>query len=148
MLTWLVGVTTWAGRFQAEARVCALANQSVEEIAMFEIRQGDPRHGHGTNFPETFWIPQLERFMSGAGCDADIPPVLHCPTATVGPVQSWTVSASDGGCCEAHGYRGPGETCNASCAEKECATAHMFWKPENYSVHPYTCCAKPPGEGL
>ena len=75
--------------------MCALANQSVQEIAMFEIRQGDPRHGHGTNFPEPFWLPQLEHFMSGAGCDADIPPVLTCPRASVGPASSWTVSACE-----------------------------------------------------
>ena len=211
----------------AKDRVCALANQSIQEIDMFELRQGDARPGHSTNFPEPFWIPQLELFMSGAGCEARIPHQLRCPNATVGPASqshimnhsgapsrfemcfaihtprqvpyheptdnrcwftighlswayripaplvpgvpaktrlepsvkkvdphciyntavqadSWIMSGQDVGCCNSNGHRSNTSTCNVSCAEKECAAAHMYWKPENFSKHPYTCCTLPP----
>jgi hypothetical protein len=109
-------------------------NHSVEEIAMFDIKQGqaDPNK----NFPEPFWIPQLEKFMHGGGCAAKVPNITKCPN------EFWRQGGESPGCCESNSRRGTGSPkCNVSCAEAECAAANMIWKPFNYSKHPYECCA-------
>ena len=134
---------TWStSAISAEQRICMLMNQSVDEIAMFVLRQGQTNKL--LNFPEPFWIPQLEKFMSDeTTCEAVIPARTKCPVATVGPKDSWTLGG-DPGCCESNDHRGPVEYCNQQCAMKECANAGMYWKPENYSIHPYECCVKKP----
>lgn len=123
----------------AEQRICMLMNQSVNEIAMFVLRQG--QENPLLNFPEPFWIPQLEKFMTEASCDAPLPNRTKCPSAIVGPEDSWFLGG-DPGCCESSSRRGPGLYCNQECAKKECKTAGMYWKPENYSIHPYECCSQ------
>ena len=127
----------------AKARLCMLANQSVEEIDMFVLKQG--AGPDKASFPEPFWIEPLEAFMRGGGCNAAIPAPAKCPNASVGPPYSWAVSSADVGCCVASSRRGrdPGVKCDVSCAEAECAAASMFWRPENYTTHPYECCLKP-----
>eukprot|EP00039_Didymoeca_costata_P014603 m.237650 g.237650 ORF g.237650 m.237650 type:complete len:435 (+) comp16057_c0_seq35:117-1421(+) len=133
---------TWAvTAISAEQRICVLMNQSVQEIDMFVLKQGNPVKEQ--NFPESFWIPNLERYMRGGGCIPDIPKPPVCPNAIVGPANSW-VPGDDQGCCISFGHRGTNLTCNESCAQAECAKAKMYWKPENYSSHPYECCQAPP----
>jgi hypothetical protein len=51
----------------AELRVCALMNASVTEIDMFRLAPEQ-------NWPESFWIPQLEKFVAGGGCIVKPPP--------------------------------------------------------------------------
>ena len=52
------------------------------------------------------------------------------------------------GCCETSATRGPHLFCNETCAQSECeaagkgATESWYWRPENYSSHPYECCNK------
>ena len=52
-------------------------NKSVAEIDVFLLQQGDPRPEH--NFPYPFWVTELEKFVGGGGCEAKVPPVVHCP---------------------------------------------------------------------
>mmetsp|Transcript_13797 Transcript_13797/g.41214 ORF Transcript_13797/g.41214 Transcript_13797/m.41214 type:complete len:123 (+) Transcript_13797:109-477(+) len=105
-------------------------NASVEEIDMFDLA---PDKG----FPEPFWIPQLQKFMAGGGCPFIPPPPTRCPQ----PSAVWHPGGGTEGCCESSANRGPTvPTCNVTCAKAECTAAKMFWRPENYSVHPYTCC--------
>ena len=120
----------------AQERICLLMNRSVQEIDMFILKQ---EASPGASFPEPFWIPQLERFVAGGGCDITLPPAAVCPHASVGPNSSW-VGGRDVGCCTSKSDRGVGAHCNASCAEAECAAAHMIWRPENTKTHPYECC--------
>ena len=131
---------TWStSAISAEQRICMLMNQSVDEIAMFVLRQGQANPL--LNFPESFWIPQLEKFMSNdKSCEAVIPKRTKCPTASVGPPDSW-ILGGDPGCCESSAKRANGKICNENCAKKECASAGMHWRPENYSIHPYECCS-------
>jgi hypothetical protein len=122
----------------AEQRVCYLMNQSATEIDMFTIKQ-DAK----ARFPEPFWIAPLEKFMSGGSCVAELPMHTKCPKATVGPPDSWQLSDEDKHCCISSARRGPDAVCNKACAEAECAAdPGMFWKPENYSIHPYECCRR------
>ena len=110
----------------AEQRVCMLMNESVNEIDMFIL---SPEKG----FPLPFWIPQLERFVAGGGCDAQFPAKTVCPTPAWAP-------GGGAGCCESSERRGPNVTCSIACAKAECAKANMAWRPENFSSHPYECC--------
>ena len=56
---------TWAVTPESAAdRVCALMNHSVQEIDMFAINQGQATPTRPDS-PEPFWIPQLEKFMTG-----------------------------------------------------------------------------------
>ena len=138
---WVDGRTnqTWSTTpISASQRACYLMNQSVQEIEMFTIRQGqaDAR----LNFPEPFWIAPLRQYMSGAGCAAEIPQRTVCPKATVGPADSWVPGGDAPHCCVSFAKRGDA-VCNRTCAQAECAAdPGMVWKPENYSIHPYTCC--------
>ena len=76
--------------------------------------------------------------MAGGGCDATVPPQFKCPNPMW---RAADVHSGGVGCCESNSDRGPtAPKCNLTCAEAECAAAHMFWIPENYSAHPYTCC--------
>eukprot|EP00939_MAST-03C_sp_MAST-3C-sp1_P000813 g813.t1 len=130
----------------AELRICYLMNQSAlfaPEIDMFTLRQTAssdlPPYG---NFPETFWIAPLRKWMAGGGCEnATTPKRTRCPNATVGPSGSWKLGGDEPHCCVSFAHRGNGETCNKTCALAECLSdPGMEWKPENYSTHPYTCC--------
>ena len=76
----------------AEQRVCLLMNVSVNEIDMFILRQrpGIPKT---LEYPEDFWIPVLERYMGGGGCDAQTPPQLpSCPSG------AWSSCDETGAC--------------------------------------------------
>ena len=89
-------------------------------------------------FPEDFWIAQLEKFVKGGGCDFTPPPPIVCPSA------EWHPGGGPPGCCESNANRGPSvPSCNVTCAQAECAAAKMYWHPEDYKVHPYTCCHSP-----
>ena len=81
---------TWAVTARsAHPRICYLMNQSVTEIDMFRLRQGVRKNGAPLpDWPERFWIPALERFMSGGSCDAEIPTRTVCPNASIGPANS------------------------------------------------------------
>ena len=127
---------TWAVTAEsAEQRICYLMNQSATELDVFQINQDG-----ADAWPESFWIPQLEKFLAGGGCDAEIPARTACPNATVGPADSWSVGGDAPGCCVSSSSR-VGAYCDQACAEAECAAAPgMAWKPENYSTHPYECC--------
>jgi len=58
---------TWdTTELSAEQRICKLMNDSVLEIDMFDLEPGQ-------GYPRDFWIPQLEKFMAGGGCDAEPP---------------------------------------------------------------------------
>jgi len=127
-------------------RICALMNHSFTEIDLFILSQGstDPLK----NFPYDFWLPQLEKFVTGDGCPLPAGTTVSCPAAGAGmPADSWK-PGGDPGCCEATDNRGNGLSCNVSCAQAECAAAgakngeSWYWKPENYSEHPYECCNK------
>jgi hypothetical protein len=123
----------------ARERICLLMNRSVQEIDMFILEQAHHDSPPGAAFPELFWIPELEKFMAGGGCDAVMPPPMVCPAASIGPNTSW-VAGSDAGCCTSRSMRGTRGICNVSCAVAECAAAKMVWKPENFHRHPYECC--------
>ena len=121
-------------------------NHSFTEIDLFILSQGstDPLK----NFPYDFWLPQLEKFVTGDGCPLPAGTTVSCPAAGAGmPADSWK-PGGDPGCCEATDNRGNGLSCNVSCAQAECAAAgakngeSWYWKPENYSEHPYECCNK------
>ena len=43
----------------------------------------------GRSFPEPFWIPQLQKFTAGGGCEIVVPAAPVCPNASVGPSNSW-----------------------------------------------------------
>lgn len=131
----------------AEQRICMLMNHSVNEVAMFVLRQGS--QNPLLNFPEPFWITNLEKFITGKSCNAVVPKRTKCPAASVGPIDSWT-PGGDPHCCISSSRRGPNAYCNLDCAEKECSSdPGMVWKPENYSIHPYECCqSKRPSKRL
>ena len=131
---------TWSITPQsAIERVCMLMNQSVTEIDMFDLHQ-DLTQARNRQFPEPFWIPVLEKFMAGGGCDATFPRKPSCPNATTGPANAWQ-AGDDAGCCVSSSNRGQGAHCNITCAQAECAAAAGWkWRPENYSSHPYECC--------
>ena len=124
----------------AEDRVCKLMNESVQEIAMFSLRQG----GAEPSSPEAFWIAPLERFMRGESCDAKLPTPTKCPTGQVWPPlppgNAWHQGGyvTDWDCCTTSSDRGAGHECNASCAQGECAAAGMYWRSLNNE--PFTCC--------
>ena len=62
----------------AEQRVCMLMNQSAVELDIFQINM------NGVDvWPEPFWIEQLEKFLGGGSCEAEIPERTTCPNATV-----------------------------------------------------------------
>eukprot|EP01051_Picozoa_sp_SAG22_P015228 SAG22_NODE_1962_length_3242_cov_2.053452_2_plen_442_part_00 len=126
----------------ATDRVCLLMNQSIPEIDMFILKPiGSP-----IPFPEPFWIPALERYVAGGGCEAKVPaPLPTCPNASVGAKNTTWEPGGDSGCCISSSRRPvktglPPTRCDISCAKAECAAAGMIWKPENYSTHPYECC--------
>lgn len=51
--------STWAvTQASAEARICQIMNDSVVEVDMFRLLVS-------RDWPEPFWIAQLERYMSG-----------------------------------------------------------------------------------
>ena len=89
----------------AKDRICMLMNHSFQEIDMFVLKQGhkDPQ----SNFPESFWIDELQKFIRGGGCDATYPKRTVCPNATIGP-HSWT-PGGDPHCCTSFSNRGKGE---------------------------------------
>lgn len=119
--------------FRQVDRVCAIMNASIQEIDMFDLA---PQK----NFPEPFWIPELEKFAQGGGCPFTPPPPIVCPL----PSAAWRPGGGPDGCCESSANRGPSlPECNKTCAEAECAAANMTWKVENWTVHPYTCCHPP-----
>jgi hypothetical protein len=126
----------------AKDRVCKLMNESVQEIGMFVLSQavkGKPQ----LTFPEPFWIAPLERFMQGESCNAKVPTPTKCPATTVGKPDgpnAWHQGGyvSDWNCCTSGANRGAGHSCNATCAQAECAaTPGMHWRPLNIV---YTCC--------
>ena len=41
-------------------------NDGVLEIDMFDLEPGQ-------GYPRNFWIPQLEKFMAGGGCQSETP---------------------------------------------------------------------------
>ena len=125
---------TWSTTAEsAELRVCALMNASVPEIDMFRVAPEE-------NWPEEFWVAQLERYMAGGGCDMPPLPKSHCPA------DGWV----DGGSCCTLTYGGENKTnCEPKQTAEECAkwqceestTSINKWKPLNYSHNPYTCCS-------
>ena len=86
---WLALTAPWfAGNVKPESakqRICLLMNRSVQELDMFILSQGVP----GRSFPEPFWIPQLQKFTAGGGCEIVVPAAPVCPNASVGPSNSW-----------------------------------------------------------
>ena len=73
---------TWSVTSEsAKERICMLMNHSFQEIDMFVLKQGqeDPQ----SNFPEPFWIEQLELFMGGGGA------TLSTLNALLAPTQQW-----------------------------------------------------------
>lgn len=132
----------------AKDRICALMNHSFTELDMFILSQSssDPYK----NYPYDFWIPELERFMAGGGCPlpkiSSGPRDPSCPAAGPGmPADAWQ-PGGDPGCCVSSEKRDgePPKTCDVDCAKKECTTAggSWYWKPFNYTVHPFECCNK------
>ena len=63
-------------------RICALMNHSFTEIDLFILSQGstDPLK----NFPYDFWLPQLEKFVTGDGCPLPAGTTVSCPAARAG----------------------------------------------------------------
>jgi len=58
---------TWdTTKKSAEQRICQLMNDGVLEIDMFDLEPGQ-------GYPRNFWIPQLEKFMAGGGCQSETP---------------------------------------------------------------------------
>ena len=138
---------TWAVTAESAAqRICYAMNRSVQELAFFRLNQDATEPAKA--FPEPFWIPQLERYMAGGGCELQLPKKTVCPTATVGPPDSWYAGGDAPHCCISSAARAGGSHCNKSCAQAECAaTPDMHWQPENYSTHPYECCRNDGGDG-
>eukprot|EP00041_Stephanoeca_diplocostata_P012180 m.203377 g.203377 ORF g.203377 m.203377 type:complete len:378 (-) comp18846_c0_seq2:816-1949(-) len=68
----------------ASQRICALLNASVQEVDIFLLKQGSSDSKQ--NFPEQFWVAELQRFMAGGRCDLSpiLPPKVSCPTASIG----------------------------------------------------------------
>ena len=126
----------------AEQRICYLMNQSKNmELDMFTIRQNETSHPEYGNWPESFWIDPLRRWMIGGGCDAQLPLRTQCPTASVGPQHSWKLGGMAPHCCISFSKRGTNATCKTACAKQECAAdSNMHWVPLNYSHNPFTCC--------
>merc|ERR1712187_796266 len=76
----------------AEQRISVLLDDSITEIGMFRIVPS-------RNFPEDFWIPQLQRYMAG---------VAQCPEGFTGPNAQ--------GCCTAAST----SDCKRDCARQRC----------------------------
>ena len=131
---------TWAVTAESAAqRICYAMNRSVQELAFFRLNQDATEPAKA--FPEPFWIPHLERYMAGGGCELQLPKKTVCPKATVGPPDSWYAGGDAPHCCISSAARAGGSHCNKTCAQAECAaTPDMHWQPENYSTHPYECC--------
>ena len=131
---------TWSTTSEsAELRVCALMNASVPEIDMFRLAPE-------LNWPEPFWVAQLERYMKGGGCELPPVPASQCPAEA-----GWATSG-DGSCCSIHfadvdrnaGGCVGGKQSAEACAKAQCENSKTpinTWKPLNYSSHPYTCCS-------
>lgn len=124
----------------AEERICYLINQSkTVELDMFTIRQNQIKPNYG-DWPQSFWIAPLRRFMTDTTCEAKIPKHTVCPIASVGPANSWRPGGTAAHCCISMSHRG-NKTCNDACAKKEClSTKGMHWVALNYSHNPFTCC--------
>lgn len=136
----------------AEERLCYLANRSVREVEMYDLRPGSTlgqlRAGEWGD-PEDFWIAPLQRYMKGGGCEATIPAPWVCPNASLvgGPPFAWrhapaTPARQNVSCCESNGNRGASwPTCSVACAKKECqARPGWRWVLQDYLKHPYLCC--------
>ena len=97
------------------------ANDSAVEIDMFRVR---PR----SNWPEDFWISELERFVAGGGCDV-VPPENHCPEGFTGP--------NEHGCC----VTGWAADCDMDCAKSHCESYQDWaWQDLDFAHNPFTCC--------
>ena len=116
-------------------------------------------------WPEPFWIPQLERFVAGGGCDVPPPPppsgpAVGCPAP--GWIREHAVGSGSGsgsgavgspeaeGCCTLLSADLNRTGCGSPLSPERCAhqqcddspTKVKVWKPKDYNHHPYTCCAK------
>lgn len=106
----------------AEERMCRLMNASVVEIDMFRLLPEE-------NWPEPFWIPQLEQYAKGMGCNLPPPP----------PPPACPKGFSPGGkpgCCQASWSSG----CDETCARSECAAKGWVWQDTDPKHAPYECC--------
>lgn len=100
-------------------------------------------------WPEPWWIPQLEKFVAGGGCVPEPPPQSHCPHD-----QGWTPCAGSGctreGCCTMKYADVDLSKCSTTdheaCAKQQCLASDTevnVWVPLDYKHHPYTCCPPP-----
>jgi hypothetical protein len=113
----------------AQERLCWLMHLDMPEVAVFRISEND-------GWPLAHWEEPLQRFAAGEDCEPG-PRPEPCPAG-------WEATRNPGEteCCSRKRSRGCGE----ACARAQCA-AHPGWKwrPEDFKVHPYTCCpAAPP----
>jgi hypothetical protein len=124
----------------AEQRVCQLMNRSITELDMFRLKP--------PQWPEAFWIPQLEKFVAGGGCEPAPPPPSLCPAD--GWVGCGPPGCPSADCCDVS-YAGvnmsrcaKGVASHEECAKAQClasTTKISKWVPENYSQHWFTCCS-------
>ena len=133
---------TWSVTEQsAKERICVAMNHSVNEIDMFRVA---PELG----WPEEFWLPYLESFVSGAGCIPPAPQKSNCP-----PFAGWLLGESQGyqTCCVLKSMNVDMSHCpdtnstssHEACAKAQCQASNTSihqWTPLNYSHFPYTCC--------
>lgn len=105
----------------AEQRICSIMNESLVEVDMFRVLPS-------ANWPEDFWIPQLEKFMAGGSCEPVLPE-NECPQGFPSP--------NADGCCEAHWAA----DCALDCAKQRCEEYKQWeWQDLDYTSRPYTCC--------
>ena len=111
----------------ARERLCWLMHLDLPEVAMFRISEND-------GWPLAHWEEPLQRFAAGEDC-APGPRPEPCPAG-------WEATRSPGEtqCCSRKRSRGCGE----ACARAQCAARPGWaWRPEDFKVHPYTCCPAP-----
>jgi len=123
----------------AEQRICQLMNRSLTELDMFRLKPPE--------WPEAFWIPQLEKFVGGGGCVPAPLPKSDCPAS--GWVGCGPPDCPSPACCDVSYANVNLSLCDKSvtshetCAKQQCEASPTKcdkWIPENYSSHFYTCC--------
>jgi len=122
----------WAVTAESVAqRICNLMNDSVVEIDMFDLFEG------GNTYPKEFWLPQLEKFVAGGGCEV-VPPVSQCPESFLGPNDDVLE-----GCCTALkplDCEGSLEECSKVPKQQCEAYKSWQWQDVDWTENPYTCC--------
>jgi len=112
----------------ARERLCWLMHLDFPEVAMFRISEND-------GWPLAHWEEPLQRFAAGEDCDPGLRPE-PCPAG-------WEATRNPGEteCCSRKHSQGCGEVC----ARAQCAAYPGWkWRPEDFKVHPYTCCPSAP----